>query len=147
MDRSQITSTWHLDSKEQRLHLKTFSPKRPKTSPKPTPGQAERKVKLRTLGREQMSFSTTYLTPTSIERDLELTRATTHQRSSGSIYTEDMYLAQKMESDPREFYVDENRDLAHESGAYMMDAEPGAKQPRDRMRLNRILNNGTQVAE
>ncbi|KAF8951993.1 hypothetical protein CPC16_003602 [Podila verticillata] len=94
-----------------------------------------------------MSFSTTYLTPTSIERDLELTRATTHQRSSGSIYTEDMYLAQKMESDPREFYVDENRDLAHESGTYMMDAEPGAKQPRDRMRLNRILNNGTQVAE
>ncbi|KAG0089791.1 hypothetical protein BGZ93_009669, partial [Podila epicladia] len=90
-----------------------------------------------------MSFSTTYLTPTSIEQDLELTHPTTHR--SGSIYTEDMYLTPKLESDPREFYVDENRDLTHESGAYMM--EEGAKQPRDRMKLNRILNNGSQVAE
>ncbi|KAG0313891.1 hypothetical protein BGZ99_008519 [Dissophora globulifera] len=63
-----------------------------------------------------------------------------------------MFLAPKLESDPRDFYVDDNsRDLApSDAGAYMVDHPMGmdgaqrhavgAKQPRDRMRLNRILN-------
>ncbi|KAF9400131.1 hypothetical protein BGZ94_005539 [Podila epigama] len=98
-----------------------------------------------------MTFSTTYLTPTTIERDIQLTAShtPTHQRScSASVYAGDMYLAPKMESDPREFYMDENRDLtAPAPGTYMVDhTGPGAKQPRDRMRLNRILNNGSQAA-
>ncbi|KAG0055360.1 hypothetical protein BGZ83_008880 [Gryganskiella cystojenkinii] len=59
-----------------------------------------------------------------------------------------MILAPKLESsDPRDFYMDDNsRELvSSESGSYMVDMEnsqqgPGAKQPRDRMQLNRILN-------
>ncbi|KAG0222971.1 hypothetical protein B0O80DRAFT_502002 [Mortierella sp. GBAus27b] len=57
-----------------------------------------------------------------------------------------MFLAPKLESDTRDFYVDENnRDLAPSDGTYMVDGpmgmdRPGVKQPRDRMRLNRILN-------
>ncbi|KAF9342886.1 hypothetical protein BGX26_006661 [Mortierella sp. AD094] len=98
-----------------------------------------------------MSFGTTYLTPTTIDRDIDFAngpRQSSHQRTcSGSAYTEEMFLAPKLEStDPRDFYVDENRDLAaSDSGAYMVDhpAGPGAKQPRDRMRLNRILNGST----
>ncbi|KAF8938422.1 hypothetical protein EDD21DRAFT_85540 [Dissophora ornata] len=106
-----------------------------------------------------MSFGTTFLTPTTIDRDIDFVngaRQSAHQRTcSGSAYTEEMFLAPKLESDPRDFYVDENsRELASsETGAYMVDhsmssmegtqrhpAGPGAKQPRDRMRLNRILN-------
>ncbi|KAF9577346.1 hypothetical protein BGW38_007494, partial [Lunasporangiospora selenospora] len=96
-----------------------------------------------------MSFGTAYLTPTSIDRNIHLSsgpRPVAHQRTcSGSAYSsQEMFLAPKLESDPRDLYVDENKDLAADS-AYMMDhsmnAEgPGAKQPRDRMRLNRILN-------
>ncbi|GJJ72529.1 hypothetical protein EMPS_04887 [Entomortierella parvispora] len=70
-----------------------------------------------------------------------------------------MILAPKLESsDPRDFYVDDNnRDLASsESGAYMIDQHmaagmdnrgPGAKQPRDRMQLNRILNGSSSSSE
>ncbi|KAI1295217.1 hypothetical protein EDD11_007945 [Mortierella claussenii] len=105
-----------------------------------------------------MSFGTTYLTPTTIDRDINFAngpRQSPHQRTySGNTYPGDMFLAPKLESNPREFYVDENnRDLApSDSGAYMVDhpmgmdgaqrhvGDNGAKQPRDRMRLNRILN-------
>ncbi|KAK3812801.1 MAG: hypothetical protein J3Q66DRAFT_38730 [Benniella sp.] len=101
-----------------------------------------------------MSFGTTYLTSSTIERDIDISsgpRQPSHQRTcSGSAFNE-MFLAPKLESDTRDFYMDENnRDLAP-SDAYMVDSPVGSmdpaaqrhggmKQPRDRMRLNRILN-------
>ncbi|KAG9319422.1 hypothetical protein KVV02_007987 [Mortierella alpina] len=117
-----------------------------------------------------MSFGTTYLTPTTIDRDIDRDidfsngpHQSSHQRTcSGSAYTEGMFLTPKLESEPREFYMDDNRDLATaDSGAYMVDhpmsgidgaqrhaAGPGgAKQPRDRMRLNRILNGSSSSSE
>ncbi|KAF9971487.1 hypothetical protein BGZ65_010406, partial [Modicella reniformis] len=118
-----------------------------------------------------MSFGTTYLTPTTIDRDNNSTVTDFnglrqshhhhhhhhHQRTcSGTAYNRNsnMFLAPKLESDTRDFYVDEhNRDLASsDAGAYMVDnpmsgmdaarghTAAGVKQPRDRMRLNRILN-------
>ncbi|KAF9917386.1 hypothetical protein FBU30_000775 [Linnemannia zychae] len=60
----------------------------------------------------------------------------------------DMFMVPKLESDPREFYVDDEKDLAahQDNGAYLHveRAAPGAKQPLDRMRLNRILNGSTE---
>ncbi|KAG0272730.1 hypothetical protein BGZ95_011490 [Linnemannia exigua] len=69
-----------------------------------------------------MSFGTTYFAPTPLGRD--------------------MFMVPKLESDPREFYVDDEKDLTAHDGAYLHveRAAPGAKQPLDRMRLNRILN-------
>ncbi|KAF9092046.1 hypothetical protein BGX29_010643 [Mortierella sp. GBA35] len=57
----------------------------------------------------------------------------------------DMFMVPKLESDPREFYVEDDKDLSAQDGAYLHveRAAPGAKQPLDRMRLNRILNGST----
>lgn len=76
-----------------------------------------------------MSFGTTYFAPAPLGRD--------------------MFMVPKLESDPREFYVDhdDSKDLAaHDGGAYLHveRAAPGAKQPLDRMRLNRILNGSSE---
>ncbi|KAF9131399.1 hypothetical protein BG015_003867 [Linnemannia schmuckeri] len=73
-----------------------------------------------------MSFGTAYFAPAPLGRD--------------------MFMVPKLESDPREFYVDDEKDLSAQDGAYLHveRAAPGAKQPLDRMRLNRILNGEQQ---
>ncbi|KAG0046721.1 hypothetical protein BGZ90_008096, partial [Linnemannia elongata] len=73
-----------------------------------------------------MSFGTAYFAPAPLGRD--------------------MFMVPKLESDPREFYVDDEKDLTAQDGSYLHveRAAPGAKQPLDRMRLNRILNGEQQ---
>ncbi|KAF9114860.1 hypothetical protein BGX27_009608 [Mortierella sp. AM989] len=86
-----------------------------------------------------MSFGTTYFTPAPIGRELDFagSRQGFHQRTcSGGAYAGEMFMVPKLGSDPRDFYVEDDKDLA--------SAGPGAKQPRDRMRLNRILNGSEQ---
>ncbi|KAI1318913.1 hypothetical protein EDD11_005547 [Mortierella claussenii] len=88
-----------------------------------------------------MSFGTTYFTPTPIGREMDFgapgSRQSFHQRTcSGGAYAEEMFMVPKLGTDPRDFYVEDDKDLAA--------AGPGAKQPRDRMRLNRILNGSEQ---
>ncbi|KAF9916453.1 hypothetical protein BX616_003695 [Lobosporangium transversale] len=88
-----------------------------------------------------MSFGTTYFTPAPIGREMDFgaptSRQSFHQRTcSGGAYAEEMFMIPKLGSDPRDFYVEDDKDLA--------SAGPGAKQPRDRMRLNRILNASEQ---
>ncbi|KAF9151917.1 hypothetical protein BGX21_005477 [Mortierella sp. AD011] len=88
-----------------------------------------------------MSFGTTYFTPAPIGREMDFgapgSRQSFHQRTcSGGAYAEEMFMVPKLGSDPRDFYVDDEKDLA--------SAGPGAKQPRDGMRLNRILNGSEQ---
>ncbi|KAF9204067.1 hypothetical protein BGZ49_005734 [Haplosporangium sp. Z 27] len=87
-----------------------------------------------------MSFGTTYFTPAPMGRDMDFgapgSRQSLHQRTcSGGAYSEEMFMVPKLGSDPRDFYVEDNKDLA--------SAGPG-KQPRDGMRLNRILNGSEQ---
>ncbi|KAG0251147.1 hypothetical protein BG011_007809 [Mortierella polycephala] len=117
-----------------------------------------------------MSCGTTYLTPTTIDRNIDFANGPrqtlpAHQRTySGSAYTTDnMFMAPKLESEPRDFYMEDsssNRELASsaDSGAYMVDhtmnpmdrhvtGPGGVKQPRDRMRLNRILNGSSPTSE
>ncbi|KAG0301663.1 hypothetical protein BGZ98_008148 [Dissophora globulifera] len=84
-----------------------------------------------------MSFGTTYFTPAPIGREIDFgapgARQSLHQRTcSGGAYAEEMFMVPKLGADPRDFYVEDDKDFT--------PAGPGAKQPRDRMRLNRILN-------
>ncbi|KAF9407741.1 hypothetical protein BGZ76_006055, partial [Entomortierella beljakovae] len=88
-----------------------------------------------------MSFGTTYFTPAPIGREMDfgapIARQGLHQRTcSGGAYAEEMFIVPKLGADPRDFYVEDDKDLA--------SAGPGAKQPRDRMRLNKILNGSEQ---
>jgi len=88
-----------------------------------------------------MSFGTTYFTPAPMGREIDFgtpsSRQGLHQRTcSGGAYTEEMFMVPKLGSDPRDFYVEDNKELD--------SAGPGAKQPRDRMRLNKILNSSEQ---
>ncbi|KAF9122837.1 hypothetical protein EC957_001508 [Mortierella hygrophila] len=96
-----------------------------------------------------MSFGTTYLTPSAINRDSDF-NGPRHSRHSYPDNANEMFVTPKLESDPRDFYTDDNREMSSEPN-YMVDhpmgmdgqrhpGGPGAKQPRDRMRLNRILN-------
>ncbi|KAF9182914.1 hypothetical protein BGZ51_004358 [Haplosporangium sp. Z 767] len=98
-----------------------------------------------------MSYGTTYFTPAPIGREMDFgapgPRQGLHQRTcSGGAYSEEMFMVPKLGTDPREFYVEDEKNLAGTTGAYLhVDrAGPGAKQPRDRMRLNRILNGSEQ---
>ncbi|KAG0203334.1 hypothetical protein BGX28_004363 [Mortierella sp. GBA30] len=99
-----------------------------------------------------MSFGTTYFTPAPLGREIDFgapgSRQSFHQRTcSGGAYSEEMFMVPKLGSDPRDFYVEDGKDIASaETGAYLhVDrAVPGAKQPRDRMRLNRILNGSSE---
>ncbi|KAF8927018.1 hypothetical protein EDD21DRAFT_369343 [Dissophora ornata] len=84
-----------------------------------------------------MSFGTTYFTPAPLGREIDFgapgPRHEFHQRTcSGGAYAEEMFMVPKLGADPRDFYVEDDKDFA--------SAGPGAKQPRNRMRLNRILN-------
>ncbi|KAF9285620.1 hypothetical protein BGZ68_003728 [Mortierella alpina] len=97
-----------------------------------------------------MSFGTTYFTPAPLGREMDFgaagPRQGFHQRScSGGAYSE-MFMVPKLGSDPRELYVEDGKDITSEAGAFLhVDrAGPGAKQPRDRMRLNRILNGSSE---
>ncbi|KAG0370921.1 hypothetical protein BC939DRAFT_508488 [Gamsiella multidivaricata] len=88
-----------------------------------------------------MSFGTTYFTPAPIGREMDFgapgSRQGLHQRTcSGGAYAEEMFIVPKLGADPRDFYAQDDKDLA--------PAGTGAKQPRDRMRLNRILNGSEQ---
>ncbi|KAF9322508.1 hypothetical protein BG006_002337 [Podila minutissima] len=83
-----------------------------------------------------MSFSATCFTPTPIGRE------GFHQRScSGSAYSEEMFM--KIAAEPRDLYQD--RDLSPDSDAYL-HVDRAGKPPRDRMRLQGILNGSSEEA-